>query len=163
MHSRRCRAGFWLSFVAVGVILLIETTSLVPALAHARALRLQLAVMLALAPLTFAVFGGVSLAGLVVNLLAIPVISFVFVPLVLAGACGLLLAGRGRDACSRWRPGLYEKLWPAHGLGRGLRFRAVALRTGLVVVCAGGSRRAAAAAALAAWRCVSPRPAWCCR
>ena len=33
-----------------------------------RAVRLQFAVMLALAPLTFAVFGGVSLAGLAVNL-----------------------------------------------------------------------------------------------
>ena len=43
--------------------------------------------MLTLAPLTFAVFGGVSLVGFGVNLLAIPLISFVFVPLVLAGRC----------------------------------------------------------------------------
>jgi competence protein ComEC len=79
-------AGFWLSFVAVGVILLLETTALVRAGRAVRLLRLQLAVMVTLAPLTFAVFGGVSLVGFGVNLLAIPLISFVFVPLVLTGA-----------------------------------------------------------------------------
>jgi competence protein ComEC len=105
-------AGFWLSFVAVGVILLIEGSALVRPRPAARALELQLAVMLTLAPLTFAVFGGVSLVGFGVNLLAIPLISFVFVPLVLAGA---LLAW--------WFPALdglpfgaaaalYELLWP---------------------------------------------------
>jgi competence protein ComEC len=79
-------AGFWLSFVAVGVILMLETTALVRAGRTVRMLRLQLAVMVTLAPLTFAVFGGVSLVGFGVNLLAIPLISFVFVPLVLVGA-----------------------------------------------------------------------------
>jgi len=106
-------AGFWLSFVAVGVILLLETTALVRAGRMAQLLRLQLAVMVTLAPLTFAVFGGVSLVGFGVNLLAIPLISFVFVPLVLLGA---LLAW--------WLPALdglpfaaaaqlYEWSWPA--------------------------------------------------
>src|SRR4029078_2084778 len=79
-------AGFWLSFVAVGVILLLETTSLVRVGRTVQLLRLQLAVMVTLAPLTFAVFGGVSLVGFGVNLLAISLISFVFVPLILAGA-----------------------------------------------------------------------------
>ena len=50
--------------------------------------------MLALAPLTFAVFDGVSLAGLWVNLLAIPLMSFVLVPLVLLGALAALVAAR---------------------------------------------------------------------
>jgi competence protein ComEC len=106
-------AGFWLSFVAVGVILLLEGSSLVRPPRAARALELQFAVMLTLAPLTFAVFGGVSLVGFGVNLLAIPLISFVFVPLLLTGA---LLAW--------WFPALdglpfgaaaalYEWLWPA--------------------------------------------------
>ena len=106
-------AGFWLSFVAVGVILLLETTSLVRVGRAVQVLRLQLAVMVTLAPLTFAVFGGVSLVGFGVNLLAIPLISFVFVPLILLGA---LLAW--------WLPAfdalpfaaaakLYEWSWPA--------------------------------------------------
>jgi len=110
-------AGFWLSFTAVGVILLIETSSLRTSPHNSprpwRALILQLAVMLALAPLTFAVFGSVSLIGLVVNLVAIPVISFVFVPLVLAGA----LAAWWWPVADRLLFGaaatLYEYLWPA--------------------------------------------------
>jgi competence protein ComEC len=105
-------AGFWLSFIAVGVILVLETTSLLHARSRTRFLELQFAVMLALAPLTFAVFGGVSLVGLAVNLLAIPIISFVLVPVVLAGV-----------AAAWWMPTLdgipfgvaaklYEWLWP---------------------------------------------------
>lgn len=105
-------AGFWLSFVAVGVILLLETTALVREGRTVRVLRLQVAVMVLLAPLTFAVFGSVSLVGFAVNLLAIPLVSFVFVPLVLAGA-----------VLAAWMPALdglpfaaaaklYEWLWP---------------------------------------------------
>ena len=106
-------AGFWLSFVAVGVILLLETTSLVRAGRAMRVLKLQLAIMAALAPLTFAVFGGVSLVGFGVNLVAIPLISFVFVPVILAGA---LLAwwvpalDGPPFAAAAW---LYEWSWPA--------------------------------------------------
>jgi len=106
-------SGFWLSFVAVGVILLVETTMLVPDSRARRALRLQLSVMLALAPLTFAVFGGVSLAGLVVNFVAIPVISFVLVPLVLLGALGAACwppADAVPFGLAAW---LYAELWPA--------------------------------------------------
>ncbi len=85
-------AGFWLSFIAVGVILAIETTVLAPQTRTRRFARVQFAVTLALAPLTFAVFGGVSLVGLAVNCFAIPIVSFVFVPLVLAGAVAALVA-----------------------------------------------------------------------
>jgi competence protein ComEC len=106
-------AGFWLSFVAVGVILLLETTSLARRDRWVSLVRLQFAVMVTLAPLTFAVFGGVSLVGFGVNLLAIPLISFVFVPVILIGAVlawwipafdGLPFALAAR---------LYEWSWPA--------------------------------------------------
>jgi competence protein ComEC len=106
-------SGFWLSFVAVGVILLIETTTLVPIPRAQRALRLQLSVMLALAPLTFAVFGGVSLAGLLVNLVAIPVISFVLVPLVLLGALTAACWPAADALPFEVAAFLYERLWPA--------------------------------------------------
>ena len=106
-------AGFWLSFIAVGVILVIETTSLVPASRMRRFLRLQFAVMLALAPLTLAVFGGVSLVGLAVNFIAIPVISFVFVPLVLAGALAVLLVPPLSAPLFTFAAQLYHWLWPA--------------------------------------------------
>ncbi len=79
-------AGFWLSFVAVGVLLAAGTPLDAGSSRLGSLTRLQLAIMIALAPAGFAVFGSVSLAGLAVNLVAIPVVSFLFVPLVLAGA-----------------------------------------------------------------------------
>ena len=110
-------AGFWLSFIAVGVLIVVgrsalsrEPRSLV---ARARgAVFLQVAVMALLAPLTVVVFGGVSLAGLAVNLVAIPVISFVFVPLVLLGAVTSLVDPTLAAPCFRAAAGLYEHLWP---------------------------------------------------
>ena len=116
-HFAPLAAGFWLSFAAVGAILAIEATSLLPAarLRAARlraALTLQLAVTLALAPLTFAVFGGVSLVGLAVNLLAIPIISFIFVPIVLAGAMAAWLFPAADGLLFGIAAKLYEWLWP---------------------------------------------------
>jgi competence protein ComEC len=110
-------AGFWLSFVAVGVILMAASALAVPLFPAmiangVNAVRLQCAIMLALAPLTFAVFGGISLAGLAVNLVAIPLVSFVLVPLVLAGALAVLVAPALSLACFRIAAGLYEGFWP---------------------------------------------------
>jgi competence protein ComEC len=77
-------AGFWLSFVAVAVLMQSSGS------AHERGpqawrelLRAQGLVALGLLPVSLAVFGSVSLAGLLVNLLAIPLFSFALVPLVL--------------------------------------------------------------------------------
>jgi competence protein ComEC len=111
-------AGFWLSFVAVGVLLLLDHAALArnaPSFAGRmrQALRLQLAVMLLLAPFTVAVFGGISLAGLAVNLVAIPVVSFVFVPLVLAGALVSLPVPTLGAALFRGAAALYDLAWPA--------------------------------------------------
>jgi competence protein ComEC len=105
-------AGFWLSFVAVGVLLLMDSSSLVRETRLRAWWRLQLAVTLALAPLTFAVFGGVSVVGVAVNVVAIPVVSLLFVPLVLAGALAALMI----PALSPWifslAAGLHDGLWP---------------------------------------------------
>lgn len=116
-------AGFWLSFVAVGVILLctatrIEPPDRAPGARLWAAVRLQLAITLALAPLTFALLDNVPLAGIWGNLAAIPLVSFVLVPLVLAGAVTVLIApGLGAlffglaEAVYRWCwPGL---VWTA--------------------------------------------------
>jgi competence protein ComEC len=110
-------AGFWLSFVAVGVLMLLDHAPIArPERSWERlrqAMRLQLAVMLLLAPFTVAVFGGISIAGLAVNLVAIPVVSFAFVPLVLAGALLSLAApalGAPLFRCAAW---LYDLAWPA--------------------------------------------------
>jgi competence protein ComEC len=107
------QSGFWLSFIAVGVILMFATTALLPQRPVRQLLGLQLAVTVALAPLTFAVFGGLSLVGLAVNLLAIPVISFVFVPLVLAGALAGLMFPMACAPLFALAATLHQWLWPA--------------------------------------------------
>ena len=108
-------AGFWLSFVAVGVILASTGSGSSKDSMIARAagvVRLQLAIMLALAPLTFAVFDGLSIAGLWVNLIAIPVVSFVLVPLVLIGTLAVLVAPALSEMPFRAAAALYEFAWP---------------------------------------------------
>jgi competence protein ComEC len=85
-------AGLWLSFGTVGAILLAAGTRLLPGAPLAQFLALQFWVTVALLPATLAVFGSVSVAGLLVNLVAIPLFSFLLVPLVLgATALHLLL------------------------------------------------------------------------
>lgn len=111
-------AGFWLSFVAVGVLMLLDHAPVVPSrpslfVKLRLALHLQWAVMLLLAPLTVAVFGGISIAGLAVNLVAIPVVSFVFVPLVLAGAMASLAAPEFGAMLFRFAARLYDLAWPS--------------------------------------------------
>ena len=109
-------AGFWLSFVAVGVILMAAGTAGNSAGMFrermASAVRLQLAIMLALAPLTFAVFDALSIAGLWVNLIAIPFVSFVLVPLVLAGALAVMVAPAFSQFFFSAAAALYDRTWP---------------------------------------------------
>lgn len=83
--------GFWLSFVAVGILFATDDGQ-----AQARSgglgarlralLREQAVITVALAPLTLALFGQVSLVGLLANLVAIPWVTLIVTPLALAGA-----------------------------------------------------------------------------
>ncbi|MCA0215625.1 MAG: DNA internalization-related competence protein ComEC/Rec2 [Proteobacteria bacterium] len=81
--------GFWLSFVAVGVLFATDagpTGRTRGAAHHVRALlREQTVVTLALTPLTLLLFGQASVVGLVANLLAIPWVTLVVTPLALLG------------------------------------------------------------------------------
>jgi competence protein ComEC len=109
-------AGFWLSFVAVGVILVAGNESSATAATlfsrSAKAVRLQIAITLALAPLTFAVFDSLSIAGLAVNLVAIPFVSFVLVPLVLAGVAAVFAAPALSGDVFGGAASLYHLAWP---------------------------------------------------
>jgi competence protein ComEC len=107
-------AGFWLSFIAVGVLLWMSgpEITLAPLQRLRLAVRSQLVIMLALAPASLAVFGGVSLVGLAVNLIAIPLISFIFVPLVLAGAMAAWLMPAWDAFWFGLAAWLYEGCWP---------------------------------------------------
>lgn len=107
-------AGFWLSFLAVGVLLWSArpATSVAAIERMGLAIRSQLLIMFALAPACFAVFGGLSLAGLAANLVAIPLISLVFVPLILAGAVAAWLVPIGDSLFFTAAASLYEACWP---------------------------------------------------
>lgn len=118
-------AGFWLSFVAVAVLMsqsVAPRSAASASPAHWRArlialargavggMRLQTLIVFAMAPLTLALFGSVPLAGLLVNLLAIPLFSVALVPLTLAGMAALPLTSLGVElAAPLWRGA--EWLW----------------------------------------------------
>lgn len=84
------QAGFWLSFVAVGVLFAINPIADNASSKSARArfvsmFREQWSVTVALAPLTLLLFGQVSLVGFLANLVAIPWVTLVVTPLAFAG------------------------------------------------------------------------------
>ncbi|MES2936043.1 MAG: DNA internalization-related competence protein ComEC/Rec2 [Pseudomonadota bacterium] len=83
------QAGFWLSFVAVGVLFATDLgRGAAPAGARQRilaTLREQWVVTVALTPLTLLLFGQVSVVGLAANLVAIPWVTLVVTPLAMAG------------------------------------------------------------------------------
>ena len=92
-----CQPGFWLSFVAVGVLLASgraphgEADALPISAAQrvrtwlARLLREQLVVVAALSPLTLLFFGQISVVGLLANALAIPWVTLLLTPIALLG------------------------------------------------------------------------------
>ncbi|PHM19347.1 MAG: DNA internalization-related competence protein ComEC/Rec2 [Curvibacter sp. PD_MW3] len=84
------QAGFWLSFVAVGVLFATDSGARQLARASLRhraqaMLREQWIITLTLTPLTLLLFGQVSLVSLVANALAIPWVTLVVTPLALLG------------------------------------------------------------------------------
>jgi competence protein ComEC len=95
--------GFWLSFCAIGCILLAtagrsgEGVDAGWRSTLRSAMQTQSAVTLGLLPLTMLMFGQVSLVSPLANALAIPLVSFVVTPLALLGSvlpaplCGWLL------------------------------------------------------------------------
>ena len=84
------QAGFWLSFVAVGVLFVTGpgVAQAPPVGAQARVksvLAEQWVITLTLTPLTLLLFGQVSLVGLAANALAIPWVTLVVTPLAMLG------------------------------------------------------------------------------
>ena len=79
-------AGFWMSFAAVAVLLLLFSNRAANAESWWRSmLRAQVGITLFMLPLGAWWFQSVSLSGLAANLLAIPWVSFITVPLILLG------------------------------------------------------------------------------
>lgn len=101
--------GFWLSFAAVAVLLLGFSGRLGGWPWWRAWWRAQWLVALGLAVVMSALGLGISFSGPLVNLLAVPWISFIVLPLALAGTLGV------------WLPGVGEfLLWCAAGALEGL-------------------------------------------
>jgi competence protein ComEC len=83
-------AGFWLSFGAVALLFHIGSGRLGPAHWLIEWGRAQWAVTLGMLPALLALFQQFSLVSPLANAVAIPVVSFVITPLVLAGALPFL-------------------------------------------------------------------------
>jgi competence protein ComEC len=96
--------GFWLSFMAVAVLVLWSGWQRQEHKVFAFG-RLQLWLTLALVPLTLCFFGRLSLVSPIANFVAIPVITFGVVPLDLLG---LVLGGISSDwQMSVWRGSIH--------------------------------------------------------
>ncbi len=90
------QAGFWLSFAAVGLLMLSDDAAdAVPRHSHrprrvvlalCSALKAQGVASVGLAPLSMVFFQQVSVVGLLANVLAVPWVTWVLTPLCLAGA-----------------------------------------------------------------------------
>jgi competence protein ComEC len=86
-------AGFWLSFIGVGFLILCLRSESGGITAFLRELTQgQLVMTVSLLPLTLWFFGEASLVGAVSNLIAVPFVSFVIVPCALIGLLLLLTA-----------------------------------------------------------------------
>jgi competence protein ComEC len=106
-------AGFWLSFLAVAVLLLQGALSPLPTNGWRAILKTQGYVTTALVPVTIAVFGSVPVAGLLVNLAAIPFFSLLLVPLVLAATAALPIWPAAATWAFELAAWLIGAAWPA--------------------------------------------------
>jgi competence protein ComEC len=82
--------GFWLSFVAVGVLVVSDPAGRAPAAPGwrgrlAEAARAQAVATVGLAPLSMVFFQQISVVGFLANALAIPLVTLVVTPLALLG------------------------------------------------------------------------------
>jgi competence protein ComEC len=84
-------AGAWLSFVAVGVILIATSGRLVREGVIASFSRVQLAVTIGLIPVLLVSFGNLSIVAPFANVVAIPAFTLVIVPGVLIGTLAAVI------------------------------------------------------------------------
>jgi competence protein ComEC len=144
--------GFWLSFGAVAMIFYVTANRTGGLSIIGAATKTQIAVTLGMLPATLSMFGEVSLISPIANAFAIPVVSWIVVPLTLLGAMMpfdfLLHAAHAvmhaTYAALEWFAALPDAVWQSHAppawavvlammgvlillLPRGVRFRWVGL------------------------------------
>lgn len=123
--------SFWLSFVAVLILLLLASRKTLRARpgnaligTSRRAIALQWQITLGLTPWVVAYFAELSLVAPVVNLVAIPIFSFIMVPLSLLAAAATLGGG---DVLVVLTAALGEGFWQALHACADVRWAAVAV------------------------------------
>ena len=104
--------GFWLSFVAVAVILFVSIGHVREPGVLAGFTRVQMAVTIGLVPVLAGAFGSVSLVSAVVNAVAIPLYTLVIVPAILIGTAATLVAPAAGAAALGAVASLIEFTWP---------------------------------------------------
>lgn len=103
--------GFWLSFGAVSVLVLVFTGRLAPPTWLAALALAQAAVFVGLWPILSVLGQGQPYSGLLANLFAIPWVSFVVMPLLMAGTALIWCLPVSRDAVLLIFDGALEVLW----------------------------------------------------
>jgi competence protein ComEC len=103
--------GFWFSFAAVAALMFLSVPRCGGIGGWQRWVLPQVAVFLVLAPLLAINFGQVSLLSPLANLLAIPIMSFIVVPLCLLGAASLLFSERFGSLLLGLADLAIDKLW----------------------------------------------------
>ena len=158
-------AGFWLSFGAMAALMLapqVARNAIAPTSAGASDLAARLSglraavlaqcwLAVALVPITLVIFNGVSLAGWLANFAAIPLFSFVLVPLTLIAALAAALAPSFADHSLQIPEQVHAFAWPA----------LVAMADAPLALWQGTAPvwwYAVSAAALAVWRLPGPVP-----
>jgi competence protein ComEC len=114
--------GFWLSYGAVALIFFITANRLGTSNWFIEYARVQWAMSIGLIPLLLALFQQISLVSPLANAFAIPLVSFVVVPLTLLGAVIpfdwiLQLAHQSMTVCMfalEWLNSLPEAVWVQH-------------------------------------------------
>lgn len=104
-------SGFWLSFGAVAIIFLVLGARVGRVSWPVRLCRLHLAITLGLAPLAALLFQQNPLLGPIANLIAIPLVSWIIFPLVLAALPLAALVPRWGEWLFRWAHVAMDYLW----------------------------------------------------
>lgn len=110
--------GFWLSFTAVAIIYhVIATDGFANRKAWQQILMLQLALTLGMSPILAGFYGQIPWVGLVANLIAVPAVTLIGLPLLMLTAVLILLFGSFLPAIAQdlillnsW---LWQLLWSA--------------------------------------------------
>jgi competence protein ComEC len=104
-------AGFWLSFAAMAAIIVATEPRIVRrGLLHAMS-SVQVALTVALAPLSMAWFGSISAVGVLANAVAIPAVSWIFVPTILVALLLMPAWPAASDAALDFAARLHEHGW----------------------------------------------------